>query len=118
MKKLLLIIVILLFAAGAYAGDVLLTCTPQEGAEVYKLEYLDVEEISDAKLDGAAWHDLENVPVGETPSKLSAGKRWTVDGIPQLAIAWSDPTPFVLGRPILSQLQPPENMNLKNRENH
>lgn len=93
-------------AAGPY-----LTCDPQVGITKYKLTMAGVDSESNAQADGSAWIDMETSPTGTTNGELRAGGYWTLDGVPQGAFEWSNPTPFVLGRP--SVTSPPSNIDLK-----
>ena len=112
MKTLIFIIVLLLGAPVLYA-EPFLTCDPQEGVTKYKVIVDNGDEvISDANADGSAWHDINYVPEGLKPAEIYAGAYWTIDGVPQLTITWSDPHPFVLGRPSISQS--PTSITLKN----
>jgi hypothetical protein len=113
MRLLILLSIVLLTATVLYA-DPFLTCDPQFGVTKYKLTIDTIESLSDANADGSAWHDLINIPAGDHDAILAAGKHWTIDGVLQPSIEWSDPSPFVLGRPDVSQL--PTNISL--RDNH
>lgn len=108
------ILVILFMMVSIASADPFLTCDPQAGVTKYKLVINEVESFSDAKADGSAWHDMVDTPVGEHNATFVAGKAWTIDGVPQEPIEWSDPTPFVLGRP--GALPLPTSISLK--DNH
>lgn len=112
--RLILIIIILTLAVSFSSADPFLSCDPQEGVTVYKVEISAEETISPATLDGAAMHDLADMPIGETDGKLSAGKPWVLDGVPSETIEWGPSVPFVLGRPSASQS--PMNIGLISEE--
>ena len=93
-------------------ADPFLTCDDQEGVTKYRFVTSHGAEIIDATPEGAVLYDLAQLPIGETSAELSAGAPWTIDGIPQDVIEWSESRPFVLGRP--GVLQSPSSIGLKN----
>jgi hypothetical protein len=115
MKLLILVFttVFILISTLAFAAGPYLTCDPQEGVTKYKL-IIDngVEVVSNANADGSAWHDMSDTPTGIHDASFYAGAFWTIDDVQQLTINWSDPRPFVLGRPNVSQS--PTNIGLSN----
>ena len=110
--KLLIVLLITLFAAVVVYAEPFLTCDPQAGVTKYKFVINGVESISDAQVDGSAWVDMVNIPNGVHDVTLSAGENWTIDNVIQEPIVWSVPSPFVLKRP--GVLNTPTNESLKN----
>ena len=110
MKIFLPVLLALFFFVGFAYADPFLTCDPQPGITKYKMSIAGIDSESNAKTDGSAWVDLANVPAGETNGELRAGGFWTLDGVPQGAFEWTNPTPFLLGRP--SVQSPPSNLHL------
>lgn len=90
----------LLFAPVSHA-DPFLMCDPQYGVTHYRVECPDAgyDVISDAGTDTAMDHDLATFPTGEHQCNAYAGEAWTLNGEASGVILWSDPTPFLLGRP-------------------
>ena len=113
MKRLIVLFCLMfLLTPTILLAEPFLTCDPQEGVTKYELTLGGVTSESDALPDGAAWHDIGSAPEGKTNASLKAGGPWTIDDEDQLIFVWSDPAPFVLGRPSVSQS--PMNMSLKN----
>jgi len=119
-KKVLLIAVaiqtfflLLMFwsSTAAWGAGPYLVCDPQDGVTYYRYVVGDELIIEPAQADGSFKHDLTDWPTGVTNSELNAGAPWALDGIPTDVIEWSDPRPFVLGRP--SVPQSPLNIGLK-----
>lgn len=111
----ILLVVLTLIFVSAASAEKFLTSDPNPGAAQHRLTVNgSVWEPVAANPDGSAWINIEvpGIPVGQSNCQLEAGTAWVIDGEPQDAIAWSDPTPFVLGRP--GTLSKPSNIQLKN----
>lgn len=106
MKKLLLAMVVLLFAAPAYGGP-FLVCDPQEGVTSYLVTgpaWVPTEMVP-AQPDGSLKMDLSSAPVGQSSLYVQACDVDEVWGV-QCSIS----SPFVFTRPGLPST--PANLGL------
>ena len=97
MKTLLILLLLIPVLAGA---EPFLVCDPQADVTQYRLEWAGgATEDVNAEADGSIRYDVVSVAVGDNSGNIYAGKPYEIDGVPQEGYEWSDPSPFVLGRP-------------------
>jgi hypothetical protein len=99
-KSIMMIFCLLLIglASTIYGAD--LVCDPQTGVTDYRILGLDAKRtIVPAEADGSVKYDVGVLAPGGFSGTMEAGKRYVLDGVPQPAVQWSSPVPFVLTVP-------------------
>lgn len=94
------IAIALLLWAVSYGAD--LVCDPNPAADRYRVLGLDTAHtIEPAQADGSVRYNLDSLSPGPYNGTIEAGAAYTLNGVEQQAVRYSNPVPFDLTVPLI-----------------